>query len=1033
MQLLFKKQILPILFTIALVAFLFPTLRHVEAVGVGESCGQRCEGSYGYGQTPYLVNVDCDPGLSCQDMRLQDYCGYDLNYESGVCGYDAVDGVCAPTHYNCSAGTASGGAFNSSTGVYSWTCLGSGGGINKSCTETAAAVNGVCAATHYSCAAGVQNTASYGYNSAQGFYYWYCDGLYGGTQQYCTQYVPINGVCNNAVTNSCAAGTTANASSHDGYFWWSCNGLNGGTSDNSCKHLRSVNYANLTVSPTTVPYGGFATYSWNSGPNAESCLLRTKIPPNAGGTSYPPNGSVTVGPLYSNITYNGYCINGTDPSLWYFGATGDPWGDFVTVTVQPLNGACAATHYTCTAGTSVNGYDAGDRWLWDCEGANGGTTANSCSQMKPIDGICSSVHYGCNTAPAAIGTAEDGLRYAWTCPGQYGGNNTSCIENKTPVNGSCGPTIANPAHYSCLSGSAVNMYFDGAYTYRWDCNGSAGGASVSCVENVTPPPVPGKCDLAPNHTYQCITGASVGGYDAGDAWKWSCAGVSGGTTDACVVMKPANGICAANHYSCIQGTSVSNVDGATQWTWTCNGLYGGLSAGCIQDKPAPLPVITWTPATATIDYNTKVSYSYTVTDAVSCVYDDLDPATGNLNTTIDANAPMNSPWPNPQGEYQKDVRRRLTCKNKDGVARSAELYITVRQNDAACVLVNAPGYLAPLEPFTATARMRNTGTNAWTSSFGANYVLWNADPSWGKDKLLLTNAPVSAGQEGIFSEALTAPATENDYNFIWQMRPIFSGNWWPVFGNPCSISTGIGNKIRVKNPTLAVDPQSYQFNDAVIGDQPTTIKIHVRNLGGGKITGVKIAALDLGAPFTCVAHCNITLTGGAEDDITLAFSPVATGTVSRDIHLVNNEGYPLIISNAGQPASVNHLTIYGNGIDKFFITTDEGGLNGISSVQFGDVPWTRTKYQDITIWNRSLTQSGDISPNIDPSDAFACVSGCGVSTLPPGGHKTIRLRFIPPYQRVQTYEGQLNLGSLIDLHFSVGGTGVKPEFSTIEK
>lgn len=1001
-----------------------------EAQGVGNTCGDDCVG----GQV-YRGALGCDPGLYCANPQLMDYCGYDYNYEQGTCQPipNPVDGACAATHYNCSAGVRSGGTYNSSTGVYSWTCLGTDGGANANCTE-GGAVNGVCAATHYNCTAGVQNPVSYGYTPAQGFYYWYCDGLYGGTQQYCYQYVPINGKCDNTVTNGCVSGNSANSSSHDGYFWWSCNGVNGGTSDNTCKRLRSVNYANLTVSPSTVPYGGYATYSWTSGPNAESCLLRTKIPPNAGGTSYPANGSVTIGPLYSNVTYNGYCINGSDPSMWYFGASGEPWGDFVTVTVLPQNGSCATTHYACAVGTSINGYDAGDRWLWDCQGANGGTTASGCSEMKPINGVCASTHYGCATVPAAMGATENGMNWQWTCPGQYGGSNTPCMEAKVLVNGVCGPTPANSQHYQCSMGSPVNMFYDGAYHYSWDCNGSAGGDNMSCAENLTPPPVNGKCDYVPGHTYQCSVGASFGAYDAGDSWKWNCAGAFGGVTDACTVMKPVNGVCAGTHYACAKGTSAANVDGATQWTWTCNGLYGGLASGCIEDKPAPLPVVTWNPSAMTIDYNTKASYSYTTTNAVSCVYEALDPATGNVTDTIDTNAPLTSSWVGPQGPYEKDVRRRLTCKNKDGIARSSEIYITVRQNDAACVSVTAPAYLALLEPFTVTAKMKNLGTNPWSADYNANYVLWTSDSIWGADQLLLTNAPVGGGQEGRFKENLTAPAAEKDYDFIWQMRPVFAGNWWPVFGQPCSITTTNGNKIRVKSPTLAVDPQSYQFADTVIGDAPSTVKIHVKNLGGGKITEIKIDPSDLvGTRFSCSAHCSITLLGGGEDDITLSFDPVATGTVSKNVHLINKEGYPLVITTAGQPALVDYLSIYGTGVDKFTLSSDEGGLSGLGGINFGEYPWTRTKYMNVYVRNKSLTQSGSISPNVDPSAAFSCVSGCAPSVVPPGGYVMIRLKFLPPYQRVENYEGQLNIGATPDRSFIMTGTGVKPEFSTIEK
>lgn len=970
--------------------------------------------------------LGCDPGLYCANMQLMDYCGYDYNYEQGTCEPEvvAVNGVCAATHFNCTAGTSANGVYNSSTGFYTWSCNGANGGTNVNCSEGVS--NPTCAATHYNCTTGVKDAVSYGYTAGTAMYYWYCDATVGATKTYCTEYVKVNGVCDNTTTNACLAGNSANSSSSGGYFYWNCNGINGGTNA-SCSHPRSVSYARLSVSPATIPYGGYATYSWNSGPNAQSCLLRQGLPPGASGTSYPPNGSMTVGPLYSSQTYNGYCINWSDPSQWYFGVTGDPWGDFVTVTVQPLNGACSATHYACSAGTSVNNATLGDRWSWDCQGANGGTTAVGCTQMYPVNGVCSSVHYGCNTSPTAISTSDNPTSWTWTCPGQYGGSNTSCVENKIIVNGVCGPSPANQQHYQCVSGNSVNaMYNSLTYLYTWNCNGANGGTNANCSENVTPPPVNGQCDAI---HYNCLAGTSIGGYDAGDAWVWNCAGSFGGATPTCTQYKPVDGVCGTSHYACTKGTSVSSVDGANSWTWSCAGSYGGQTTNCTEYKP---PVVVWTPATATIDYNTSVSFTYSATNAVSCDYYTLD-GSGNISGTIWTNGPTSAPWSGPQGPYQQNVDRRMTCKNISGQVSSADLHIAVRQNDASCVSISAPSYLAPLEQFIATGQMKNTGTNPWSADYPANYILWNPDSTWGNDKMTLQNPIVGAGVTGRFSANLKAPAAEGDYSFIWQMRPIFSGSSWPVFGQPCGISTVNGNKIRVKSPTLAVDPQSYQFNDTVIGDAPSKLKIHVKNLGGGKITGVKIANADLYAPFSCAANCNITLLGGGEDDITLAFTPTATTTVSRNVHLVNNEGYPLVITSGGQPVSVNYLSIYGRGTDKYAITSDEGGLNNIPLVDFGDVPWTRAKYMNVYLWNKSLTDSGDVDPNIDPAVGFTCESGCTPATIPSGGHIMIRLKFLPPYLRAQTYETQLHTGSAIDVSFSVIGNGVKPEFTTTEQ
>lgn len=59
----------------------------------------------------------------------------------------------------------------------------------------------------------------------------------------------------------------------------------------------------------------------------------------------------------------------------------------VSVTTVPVTGSCAATHYNCSAGTSVSNAAVADQWTWSCQGSNGGTTA-SCSEPYNCVGGC---------------------------------------------------------------------------------------------------------------------------------------------------------------------------------------------------------------------------------------------------------------------------------------------------------------------------------------------------------------------------------------------------------------------------------------------------------------------------------------------------------------------------------------------------------------------------------------------------------------------------------------------------------------------
>lgn len=782
-----------------------------------------------------------------------------------------------------------------------------------------------------------------------------------------------DGACG-GTNNTCGAGTLNDIADSASQYLWNCNGTNGG--------------ANASCSQNKPPVNGICDNSVING-----CTVGT------------------LNDIADSSTY----------SLW--NCDGSNGGTTASCGMRkPITGKCAVAHYACSAGVSSGGYDAGDRWKWDCMGEYGGANDIGCSEMKAEAGVCSSVHYGCVTPTASpLATQSDNLtNWKWTCPGRFGGSDTACQENKIPVVGKCATT-----HYSCISGSSVNNWSDGGYHYAWNCNGANGGANDSCTQDTTPPPVDGLCDYAPGHTYQCVKGTSIGGYDAGDAWKWNCTGMFGGNTDVCTVFKPVNGVCSSSHYSCDKGTSAANLENASKWTWTCNGLYGGLPQNCAENKDA---VITWSPAVApTIDYLSKVSYSYSTANAVSCDYYEVTPG-GQLNWISGA---LNSSWVGPQGPYDTDVVRRLKCRNVDGREVSSDYRITVRQNNAKCVSVTAPDFLEPKEAFTATAKMLNTGDNGWTTG-SANYVLSRNDSFWNSDTMHLTNPTVGKNVEGRFSESLKAPDQVGDFDFVWQMRPIINGSWWPVFGEPCGYQNGTTNKIHVQPATLALTPESYQFPDVVLGDDPSKVTIRLKNLGGGTINGIKLnpPAAD-NPPFSCISNCNLQLGPGKQGDVVLQFAPMATGSRSTDVPIVNSSSVPIV--DEVTKLAVSSIYVYGKGTDKFVVSTDDAGLNMISNINFGDVPWTTTKYINLTIHNRSKDKSGDINPSIDLPSAFTCVTGCGARTLGPGATQSVRLKFYPDQKVDHVYSGTFNIGATPDVHLSISGHGVLPEFQTQER
>ena len=106
-----------------------------------------------------------------------------------------------------------------------------------SVTFIAAAVNGQCDnATRNACAAGTPNDAAVADTSTH--YRWRCDGGYGGSDSgTCEKGIQIDGQCDNATRNACTAGTpndgaVADTSTH---YRWRCDGGYGGSDSGTCE------------------------------------------------------------------------------------------------------------------------------------------------------------------------------------------------------------------------------------------------------------------------------------------------------------------------------------------------------------------------------------------------------------------------------------------------------------------------------------------------------------------------------------------------------------------------------------------------------------------------------------------------------------------------------------------------------------------------------------------------------------------------------------------------------------------------------
>lgn len=180
-----------------------------------------------------------------------------------------------------------------------------------------------------------------------------------------------------------------------------------------------------------------------------------------------------------------------------------------TFILNPIDGACGAANgqvvaiapveNLCSAGTATSVNGAGP-WTWNCDGANGGTTASDC--RADLIGACGSADgetyaeaptdFLCSTGTATDVTysvvGDDSTpKWTWQCKGTDGVSKVDCSANKqsssTVINGACGSAndqvfMTKPATNLCSDGTASAV--SGSNPWTWNCAGANGGVTIGC-------------------------------------------------------------------------------------------------------------------------------------------------------------------------------------------------------------------------------------------------------------------------------------------------------------------------------------------------------------------------------------------------------------------------------------------------------------------------------------------------------------------------------------------------------------------------
>ncbi|MES2315663.1 MAG: hypothetical protein V4486_02925 [Patescibacteria group bacterium] len=450
------------------------------------------------------------------DANCSDPVSFDISGSS-------VNGICAATHYSCTSGTSANNLSNLNN--WTWTCQGTGGNNNASCSETKtcqdpAALNyGAAAACQYSNPT-CQDINANNYNQPLP-----CTYPALGTAPTVTAVPPA---CSN--TNYTVA-LYPNANGSGPVSWLYI----GDHPDMTFNYYQAM--ANNPVIPTNFPdvntnWMYYASTAFNLAPNT---TYYANDYSNGGGTGPVTSWNVPNCPLVPDLKVSALSYVNSDGPITI------PNGTSYT-----LSWAAVSTATSCTldgAPASVNG------------GSIGTYVANSPS----ITHILSCMNSLNQTASDAV-TILSSMSGSLASPGcQIALGGSSCNTNIT------WSVINHESTSSAITAVGMaNRNYSGVYS----------GIDSFAV------PGAGRTFFLYNNSKSLYPTPPNG---AGLTIVPSCA--SGSWNGSTCALTPVAGICGATNNSCSQGTYQDLADNSTTYLWNCNGINGGATDHCSLAKP----------------------------------------------------------------------------------------------------------------------------------------------------------------------------------------------------------------------------------------------------------------------------------------------------------------------------------------------------------------------------------------------------------------------------------------------------------------
>ena len=297
---------------------------------------------------------------------------------------------------------------------------------------------------------------------------------------------------------------------------------------------------------------------------------------------------------------------------------------------------------------------------------------------------------------------------------------------------------------------------------------------------------------------------------------------------------------------------------------------------------------------------------------------------------------------------------------------------------------------------TVTDDLGNSGTESKTAYITVDAVVnptadFSGTPTSGLAPLTVNFSDLSTAGSG----TITSYAWDfGDGGSSTEQNPSYTYNAAGTYAVSLTVTDDLGNSgtesktayitVDAAVPDIAVSATSLDFGDVILGNSSAN-SVTVSNTGNGDltVTTTVLSGSDAGDFSIVSGGAPFTLAPGASQEVSLEFSPSATGAKSAS----------LVISSDDPDENPVSVALSGNGTA---VPVPDIAVSA-TSLDFGDVTVGNSASQSVTVSNEGSADLNVSATTLSGANAaeFAIVSGGGTFTLAPGASQVIELSFSP--------------------------------------